>query len=142
MVLQVADDLRVGVEDVLSGVVRHRLVETALGVDGCDGDDARRLAGGHVVLAVGRRHMHDAGAVLGADELAGQHAKSVAHVIFVHEIRERRQIAHAKQVPAGVGAHDLGLFAELAGVSAQPRLREDVPPAIGRLHLNVFDRPD
>ncbi len=39
LVLQIADDLRVGVEHVLARVVRHRHVEAALGVDRRDRDD-------------------------------------------------------------------------------------------------------
>ena len=77
LVLQVADDLRVGVEDMLTGVLRDGGVEAALGVDRGDRDDVGRLGGDHVVLAVGRRHVHDAGAVLGGDEITGQHLKSV-----------------------------------------------------------------
>jgi len=54
LVLQVTDDLRVGIEDVLARVVRHSLVEAALGIHRRDRRDARRLCGRHVVLAVGR----------------------------------------------------------------------------------------
>ena len=51
------------------------------------------VGGRLVVLAVGRRHVHDAGAVLGGHEVAGQHPKSVGRV---HEIRERRQVPRCR----------------------------------------------
>ncbi len=94
-VLQVADDLRVGVEHVLALVVRDRGVEAALGVHRRDGHDADGVGGRLVVLAVGRRHVHDPGAVLGGDEVAAQHLKRVGGV---QEVRERRQIAQAEQL--------------------------------------------
>ncbi len=120
-VLEVADDLRVGVEDVLALVVRHRGVEAALGVDRRDRHDADGVGGRLVVLAVGRRHVHDAGAVLGGDEVAAQHLKSVGGV---REVRERRQVAQAEQLLAGAGGQDLRVLPQLAGVGGQPRLRQ------------------
>ncbi len=123
LVLQVADDLGIGVKDMLPLVIRDGGVEAALGVDRGDRHDAHLVGGGHVVLAVRRRHVHDPGAVLGGHEVAGQHLKSVGPPRFwVHEIRERRQIARAQQVRAAIAAKYLRLFAQLTGVGRQARL--------------------
>ena len=129
LVLQVADDLRVGVKNVLPLVIRDGRVEAALGVDRSDRHDADRVGGRHVVLAVGRRHVHRSGAVLGGDEVGGQHLKSVGRV---HEIRERRQVPGAQQIgTADRRAEHLGLFTQLARVGGQPRLGQHETPIAG-----------
>ncbi len=92
-VLEVADDLRVGVEDLLTPVVRHGRVKTAPGVHRSHRHDPHGVGGGLVVLAVRRGHMHDPGAVLGGDEVAGQYLEAVGGV---GEIREWRQIPQAQ----------------------------------------------
>ena len=134
-VLQVADDVRVGVKDVLPLVIRDGGVEAALGIDRRDRHDADLVGGRHVVFAVGRRHVHDPGAVLGGHELPRQHLKSLG---AVHEIREGRQVARAEQVGPTVGTQYLGLFTQLAGVGGQPRLRQHETMVAGP-NLDVGD---
>ena len=124
---EVPDDLRVGVEHVLPGVVGHGGVEPALGVDGRDGGDTGGLRGGHVVFAVGRGQMHQAGAVLGADEVGGQHLKRVGRV---HEVRERRHVVGADQLGPGECGEHRRLLAELAGIGPHPGLGEHVAATV------------
>ena len=64
---EVADDLRVGLLDVLAGEVGHLHGETAVVIDGVDQRHARPLAGGEVLFAERGRHVHDAGAFVGRD---------------------------------------------------------------------------
>jgi hypothetical protein len=61
--------------------------------------------------------VHDAGAVLGADEAGGEHLGAVRRI---HEIRERPQIEHAHQVRPAIVADDIRLFAELPRVRGKP----------------------
>ena len=75
-----------------------------------------------------------AGAVLGRNEVGGQHLKTVGRV---HEIRERRQVPRAEQVRTAIGGEDLGLFAEFPRVRRQARLRQHVAP-LPRLHEHVL----
>ncbi len=135
-VLQISDDLRVRVEHMLTGVVGHGVVEPSLGVDGSDRLDVGGQRGGHVVLAVGRRHVNQPGAVLGADEVGGQYPKRVGRV---HEVRERGNVLHVDEVPAGQGGHDLRLVAELEGVGAEAGRRQHVPSSVGRFDDDIVD---
>ena len=72
-VLEVLDDQRVGVEDQLALVVRHGHIEPTSRIDRGNRDDVDSVGGGLVILAVGRCHVHDPGAVLCGDEVAPQH---------------------------------------------------------------------
>ncbi|CFE41917.1 Uncharacterised protein [Mycobacterium tuberculosis] len=68
--LQVPDDLRVGVKDMLPLVIGNGDVEASLGVDRSHRRDTDRLRDHHVVLTIGRCHMHDAGAIVGRYKVA------------------------------------------------------------------------
>ena len=115
-VLQVPDDLGVGVEYLLALVIGHARVEAALGVHRGDRGDADGVGGGLVVLAVGRRHVHDPGTVLGRDELPAQYLKCVDGV---GEVRERRQVAQPDQLLTGIAGEDRGVLPQFARVSAE-----------------------
>ena len=80
--------------------------------------------------------MHQAGAVLGADVVGGQHPKGVGRI---HEVRERRQIAHTEQLGARVGGQHLGFVPQFAGVRRHPRLGQQVAPPVGAAHLDIGD---
>jgi hypothetical protein len=100
--LEVADDLRVGLEDVLAGPVGHLVGEAALLVDRAPTSSMPcRLADALVVLA-------EAGAMcttpvpsLGVDEVAGEHPEGVRGV---GEVVEQRLVGAADQLGAGEGA--------------------------------------
>jgi hypothetical protein len=70
--LQVLDDLGVGVEDVHAGPRGDLGREATVLVHRAHGRDADGVAGDLVVLSRSRGHVHDAGAVLGRHEVAGQ----------------------------------------------------------------------
>ena len=133
--LEVPDDLRVRVEDVLPLVIGNGGVEAALGVDRRHRHDAHRVGGGLVILAVGRRHVDDPGAVLGGDEVAAQHLEGVGRV---EEIREGRQVAQPQQLLAGQRGQDLRLLAQFPGVGGQACLRQHEPPIL-HPHKHIRD---
>ena len=125
-------------EDLLALVVRHGRVESALGVDRGDRNDADSVGGGLVVLTVGRSHVDDAGAVLGRDEITPQHLKSV---VGFGEIGKRRQIAQPDQLLAGVTADDLRILPQFAHIRAESCASNHQPPAVERasaLHGDVI----
>ena len=95
LVLQVPDDLRVGIEHVLADPVADLGGVLAVLVHRAHRGDADRVAGDLVVLAEARRHVHDAGAVLGRHEVAGQHLKRVRGV---GEVVEQRLVPATDQV--------------------------------------------
>ncbi|MBP1632253.1 MAG: hypothetical protein H6Q11_541, partial [Acidobacteria bacterium] len=80
--------------------------EARLGIEGVhQGGDARRLQGVEVGLAVGRRHVHQAGALVGADVVAGDDDEGAA-LALVREVVEGRPVGEADQVgPLGRRRH-------------------------------------
>ncbi len=71
--LQLRDDGLVGFFAVDALKVRDLARETTLRVEGIHELDARLPTDGKIVLAVGGSQMHDAGAVVGGDEVASEH---------------------------------------------------------------------
>ncbi len=76
-VLQVGDDPRVGVEDVLAGPLGHVVGEAALVVDRHHERDAGLLADPLVVLAEAGGQVHHAGALAGVDEVGAEDPEGV-----------------------------------------------------------------
>ncbi len=91
--LEVADDVLVGLEDVLAGIGRHRVGEVAGKIDRIDDRHAGGLRDVHVVLAEGRGDVHDASALAELDELAAEHDESV---LGVGEEGEERLVGCAR----------------------------------------------
>ena len=69
---QVLDQVRVGVLDPAPGVRADALVVGAVQAHRVDDGQALLLAEAEVVLAEGDRRVHEAGAVVGGDEVGGQ----------------------------------------------------------------------
>jgi hypothetical protein len=134
LVFEPADDGGVRVLAKLTGEVRHARVEACLRVERVHQLDARRAADAEVVFAVGRRQVHDARAVLRADERIGQHHEAAR---LLRKIRQQRFIPDADQRRAG----QRFLYRERGpqlGVLGQARRREHVRHAalrIARAHV-------
>ena len=135
VILQIADDLRVGVEDVQALVIGDGGVESAFGINGRHRHDAGFVGGLLVVLAVGRRQVHDSGAVVSGHEVGAEHLKSVGRV---HEVREWRPIPDADQIAAAVGAQHFGFIAEFSCVGGEPGLSQHDAVFAGP-HLHIGD---
>ena len=126
-VLQVSDDVGVGVENLLALVIGDSRVEAALGVHGSDRGDADGVGGGLVVLAVGRCHVHDPGAVLGRDELPAQYLECIGGI---GEVGEWRQVAQSDQLLTGVAPDHRGVLPQFAGVRAEAFAGNHQPTAV------------
>ena len=106
--LEVPDDVGVGLEDVHAGPVDDLCGEAALVVDRDDptDGDAVRLAGRLVVLAEAGRHVDGAGTLGGVDEVGCQDPEGVC---AVGEEVEQRGVGASDEVGAGDGADRLGV---------------------------------
>ena len=135
VILQIADDLRVGIEDVQALVIGHGAVESAFGINGRHRHNAGFVGGLFIVLAVGRRQVHDPGAVVGGHEVGAEYLKSVGRV---HEVRERWLIPQTDQIAAAIGAQHLGFFAQFSCVGGQSSLRQHDTVLAGS-HLYIGD---
>jgi hypothetical protein len=133
--LQVADDLRVRVEHLQALVGRHPGVELAPGVHRDDDLDAGRVGDGLVLLTEGGGDVHDAGALVGADVVGGQHPVRVRPP---GEEVERRGVAQLDQLGATQRAQHGRLLAQLAGVVPDPGRGQHVPLSV-RLDQRVLD---
>ena len=91
--LEVADDLVVGVEDEHALVRGHGGVERAVGADRHDHLDARRVRDDLVLLTERGRDVDEAGAVLGGDVVGGEHAVGVRPA---DEEVERRRVGQRR----------------------------------------------
>ena len=78
--LQFANDQRVGIEDMLAHPRGHLGCVTAVLVHWTQRGYASSVTGDLVVLAESRGHMHDTGAVFGADEIGTEHLKRIRGV--------------------------------------------------------------
>ena len=121
----------VGVEHVLTLEVGHHGGEPGAFVHGEHGRDAGRVAARGVGLAVGGRHVHHAGAVLGGDVVGQDHPERVlgAELRGVGQVTEQRLVAAPGQLGAGQRA-DLGGALELPLVGGLPVPGQDVPLAV------------
>ena len=109
---QVVDDARVGVLDPQARELAHPLLEGAVELDGVDDGDALLLADAEVVLAERDRRVHDAGAVLGADEVGGHDRVALGPELVGGDERERRLVAGAEHVAAVEAIGDPHALAE------------------------------
>ena len=103
---------RVGVLDPQAGELAHPLVEGAVELDRVDDGDALLLADPEVVLAERDRGVHDAGAVLGADEVGRHDGVAALAELLGGDERERRLVAGAEHVAAVEAVGDLRALAE------------------------------
>ena len=71
--------------------------------------------------------MHDAGAVLGGDEVAGQHLEAVGGL---GEERKRRQVPQAQQLLPGVAAEDFRFIPQFPRVGGQALPGQHEPTTI------------
>src|SRR6202044_3923011 len=101
--------------------------ESAFGVDGRYRHDAGIVRGLLVVLAVSRRQVHDAGAVVGSHKVGGEHVKGLGRIgeERVHEVRERRQVSDAHQIAATVAAQHLRFVAQFSCIGGQSRFGQN-----------------
>ncbi len=109
---QVLDEVGIGVLDPAAGVRADALVVGA--VEPHRVDDLETLLGAEpeVVLAERDRGVHDAGAVVGADEVGRQHGVALLPVRLGRDERERRLVAGADQLAAGEAVDDLDPLAD------------------------------
>ncbi len=134
-VLQRTDDAGVGVEDVDAGPRRHLGRVVAGGVHRADHGDVVLGAGVLVVLAEAGREVHDAGAVLGRDEVGGD---DLERVRLLREEREQRRVPVADQITTlERGRHRR--LTQLALVGAEAALGQHVALTVGVYHLRVVD---
>ena len=95
---QVLDDVGVGLLDPAAGVRAHALLVGAVEPDRVDDRDPLLLAEPVVVLAERDRRVHEAGAVVGADEVAGEHGVALGRRTPRLDEVERRLVARAEDV--------------------------------------------
>ena len=133
--LQVPDDGPVRLLDVLAGEVPHLFGETAAhGHRADEGGDARLPQHPLVVLAEGRRLMHQPGALIGGDIVIGHYDEGAA-VALRGEIGERRLIGAAHQVRPAQPRLDLQI-----AVGGQPLLgKVDVAAKLRIPSLDIGD---
>ena len=133
---KIFDDLRIGGEHVLIGVVRHFGGEATALVHRVDGLDTERIRDQLVFLAVGRGDMDDTGAVFGADVVSRGNHECIR--MRAEEWEERLVPATAKR--ASFYRPSLRGVGQLLGVRTETRFCEDVRPAIGGVvHQRVVD---
>ena len=111
---QVLDQVRVGVLDPAAGVRADALVVGA--VEPHRGHDVEALLGAEpeVGLAERDRGVDDARAVVGGDEVGGQHGVALLPVVRARDEAERRLVAGADHLAAGEAVGDLHSLAEHA----------------------------
>ena len=85
---------------VVEGAAAGRVEQLVLGRDG------------EIVLAEGRRDVDQAGAVLGGDEVAGDHRAALGPPGPVGELENRAPVAAASQLGAGQAIEDFGALAQ------------------------------
>ncbi len=98
---QVLEDLRIGFLDAQPSVGGDALVVGAVGEDGVDRRQIVGLTEAEVVLAEGDGCVHEAGAVLGGDEVGGQHRVALLAVLGCRDEVERRLIGESDELGAG-----------------------------------------
>ena len=127
--LEVSDDVGVGLEHVGASPVGDLVGEAAMVVDGDHpaDRDAVGLAGDLVVLAEARGHVDGAGALGGVDEAGAEHPEGVG---AVGEVREQRREGAAHEVGTGQGADGLGAL-ELDGVALDGFGAQHMDGAVG-----------
>ena len=141
---QVLDEIGVGVLDEAPLVGADALVVGAVQPHRVDDVQAVLLAEAEVVLAEGDRGVHEAGAVVGGDEVAEQDGVAALAVLVGAEVREGRLVAHAVDRGAREAVDDLHArrVAEHASRRA-PRRARRAPRACrsSRARRRARDRP-
>ena len=104
--LQVFHDWRIGRLEIEAGEGLHRGIHPAVGAHRYH--EGQVLLAAHIVVvsAIGRRHMHDARAVLGADEV-GLHHHGRAFALFQGHLIVKAFVFQAHQVATLETSHDL-----------------------------------
>ena len=129
--LEALDDVLVAVLAEAAGVVGDGVGEVAGGVERVDeGEHAVLLADAEVVLAVGRRLVDEARAVVGRDVVVVENDEG-AFGLLVDEIREDWLVGPALEVGALEARDDLDLLVGLLEDVRQARLGHDVARALG-----------
>ena len=125
--LQGRDDPLVGIKDVRPDVVADLSGVTPVLVHGTQGGDACFVRDILVVFAESGRQVHDACAVLGRNEVSGQHLPGVlgAMEFGVREIVEQRRVPASDEVAALECVDTLGV-AELCLMSPDEGVGHDV----------------
>ena len=124
--LQLADDRRIGVEDVGAGPIGHLGGVAAVFVHRAHRRDPGCVGNDLVVLAEAWRQVDDAGAVLDRHEVGGEHLERVRRL---GEVVEQRRVPATDELGAFHRRHRCRL-AELGAVGTQQRLGEDVASAV------------
>jgi len=132
---QLTLDQRVGFLDADAAPGPNRVDEAALWVHGHQGRQVVLLARGQVVGAERGRDVHDAGAVLGADEIAGD---GVAVVLIDRQERIQRLVVPSQQIAALDAAQQFGVRQVIAEHRLQPRLGQPQLVVV-MLHQDVVD---
>ena len=70
--------------------------------------------------------MHDAGAVIGGDEIPAQHLEGI---VGVGEVGKRGKVAHTQKLRAGIRGEDLGVLPQFPGVGVEAGRGENIPVA-------------
>ena len=144
---QVLDDAAVGLEHVLAGPLDDVVGEATRVVDRHDHADAGFADHPLVVLAETGGHVHDAGALGGVDEVAGEDLECPFGAVVrlgrvdlghVGEVREDRCVGAADEVGTLEGA-DLGGVLELLFVAADDGFAEQVARAVVVEHHGVVE---
>ena len=130
--LELVRDGRVGVLDEDAGPRRDLGDELALEVDGVDDRQVVLHADAHVVLAEGRRDVHDAGAVGGGDVVA---ADDEVGALVRRQVRVQGLVLEAEQLGPGELAQHLGLLAE----DVRDEVAGQDEPVAAALHERVGD---
>ena len=110
-VAQVLDEVGVGVLDEAPGVAADALVVRAVEAHRVDDVQPVLRAEAKVVLAERDRRVHEAGAVLGGDEVGEQHGVAALAVLAARDVGKRRLVAHAVDRRAREALEDLHLRA-------------------------------
>ena len=130
---QVGDDARVGVLDEDARPGRHLGGEPALAVDGVQHGEVVLEADAHVVLAEGRRGVHDASALGRRHVVAGDHHEGR---LVGRDEGVGRLVAQSDKAAAGERAEDAGALAQ-DGLDEVGGEHEALAAALGERVLDV-----
>ncbi len=127
LLLQIADDLGVGLEDVLAGVIGYLGGEAALVVDRHHQLDPGLVGDALIVLAEAGSDVDDAGAITGVDEVGAEYDKGIG---VIGEVRHQRLVGAADKIRTRKAGRDHGVLAEFLGVATDGRLGQEQAGAV------------
>ena len=110
--LEVGDQVPVGVLHVASGVGTDALVIRSVGTHRVDHVQPVLLAEAKVVLTERDRRVHESGAIVCGDEVAGQHGVPAPAVLGSCDEGERGLVGGALHLPSGKALDHLGTLSE------------------------------